>query len=189
MSEETIAPEKTQMPKPVLVKDHPMRAVKLGKVVVNLCLGESGERLQKAAEVLEKLTGQTPSFRKAKKTIKSFGIRKGEEIAVVVTLRGDKAVDFLRRALTAVNYTLKASNFDEYGNVAFGINEHILLPGVKYDPSVGILGFDVIVNLERPGYRVSRRRRRRSRIGKNHRVTREEGIEFMEKIFGVKIVR
>ncbi|MHC1637121.1 MAG: 50S ribosomal protein L5 [Candidatus Nezhaarchaeales archaeon] len=167
---------------------NPMRKLKIGKVVVNMAVGTSGEKLAKAATVLEMLTGQKPSFRKAKKTIKEFGIRKGENIACVVTLMKDKAVEFLKKALEAVDYKIKRSSFDEYGNFSFGIKEHISLPGVKYDPMLGIFGFDVCVTIERPGYRVMKRRRKKSDIGKNHRVTREESIKFVQEFLGVKIV-
>ncbi len=167
---------------------NPMRKLKIGKVVVNMAIGMSGEKLAKAATVLEMLTGQKPSFRKAKKTIKEFGIRKGENIACVVTLMKDKAVEFLKKALEAVDYKIKKSSFDEYGNFSFGIKEHISLPGVKYDPMLGIFGFDVCVTIERPGYRVMKRRRKKSDIGKNHRVTREESIKFVQEFLGVKIV-
>ena len=170
------------------VQENPMRRIKVGKVVVNMAVGASGERLMKAAQVLEKLTGQRPSFRKAKKTIKDFGIRKGENIACMVTLRGEKALDFLKRALAAVDFKLKRSSFDPFGNFAFGIREHISLPGVKYDPMLGIFGFDVCVSLERPGYRVERRRRRRSKVGKEHRVSREEAWEFVERELGVTLI-
>lgn len=170
------------------VNENPMRKIKIGKVVVNMAVGASGERLMKAAQVLEKITGQTPSFRKAKKTIKDFGIRKGESIACVVTLRGERAVDFLKRALAAVDFKLKRSSFDPYGNFAFGVREHISLPGVKYDPMLGIFGFDVCVSLERPGYRVERRRRRRSKAGRNHRVTREEAWDFVQRELGVTLI-
>lgn len=169
-------------------QENPMRRIKVGKVVVNMAVGASGERLMKAAQVLEKLTGQSPSFRKAKKTIKDFGIRKGENIACVVTLRGERALDFLKRALAAVDFKLKRSSFDPFGNFAFGVREHISLPGVKYDPMLGIFGFDVCVSLERPGYRVERRRRRRSKVGKEHRVTREEAWEFVERELGVTLI-
>ncbi len=165
-----------------------MRRVFISKVVVNMAVGESGERLAKAAKLLEELTGQSPIFRKAKKTIKEFGIKRGENIACMVTLRGEKALSFLKKALAAVDYTIKASSIDHHGNIAFGIREHILLPGVKYDPSIGIFGFDVVIVLERPGFRVSRRRRKRSKIPVKQRVTREEAIEFLEKILGVKVV-
>ncbi|RLE89331.1 MAG: 50S ribosomal protein L5 [Thermoprotei archaeon] len=177
------------MTQPELVLDHPMRAVRLGKVVVNMAVGTSGERLANAAKILEELTGQKPSFRKAKRTIREFGIRKGENIAAVVTLRGRRAVEFLKRVFEAINYTIKARSIDDYGNISFGISEHIIIPGTKYDPEMGIFGFDVNIVLERPGFRVARRRRKRNKIGKKHRlIPREESIAFLEKVFGVKVV-
>jgi len=177
------------MSRPELIIDHPMRAIRLGKVVVNMAVGTSGERLANATKVLEELTGQKPSLRKAKKTIREFGIRRGENIAAVVTLRGKRAVEFLRKVFEGVNYTIKASCIDDYGNISFGISEHIVLPGTKYDPEIGIFGFDVNIVLERPGFRVGRRRRRRNKIGKKHRIIpREEAIAFLEKVFNVKVV-
>lgn len=173
---------------PSLDVGHPMRRVFIGKVVVHIAVGESGERLANAAKVLEMLTGQKPTLRKAKKSIKEFGIRRGENIACMVTLRGARAYEFLKRALAAVNYTVKRSSIDEKGNFSFGIREHIQIPGVKYDPTVGIFGMDVIVALERPGYRVARRRRRRSPIGEDHYVTKEEAIEFIRKVLGAQVV-
>uniref|UniRef100_A0A7C3SP48 Large ribosomal subunit protein uL5 n=1 Tax=Thermofilum pendens TaxID=2269 RepID=A0A7C3SP48_THEPE len=174
---------------PYLDVGHPMRRVFIGKVVVNMGVGESGERLAKAAKLLKELTGQEPSFRRARKSIKEFGIKKGENIAVMVTLRGERAISFLKRALAAVDYKIPESSIDKHGNFAFGVREHILLPGVKYDPEVGIFGFDVIVAMERPGYRVARRRRKRSRVPPRHRVTKEETIMFLEKVLGVKVTR
>ncbi len=173
---------------PYLDTGHPMRRVFIGKVVVHMGVGTSGERLANAAKVLEELTGQKPTFRKAKRTIKEFGIKRGENIACMVTLRGKKAYDFLMKALEAVNFTIKESSIDEYGNFAFGIKEHIFIPGTKYDPSIGIFGMDVIVALERPGYRVARRKRRRSKIPRRHRVTKQEAIEFITKVLGAKVV-
>jgi len=172
-----------------LETDHPMRRVILGKVVVNMAVGESGERLANAAKVLEQLTGQKPSFRKAKRTIKEFGVRKGENIACMVTLRGARAYEFLKKALEAVDYEINESSIDEFGNFAFGVKEHIYLPGVKYDPNIGIFGFDVIVTLERPGYRVQRRRRGRARTPRRHRVNKEEAVEFITKVLGAKLVK
>lgn len=169
--------------------DNPMRRLRIGKVVVNMAVGESGEKLAKAAKVLEELTGQKPSYRKAKKTIKEFGIRRGENIACMVTLRGEKAVKFFDRALEAVDRTIRASSIDDYGNVAFGVKEHIMLPGTKYDPEIGTFGFDIILNLERPGFRVARRRRKRSKVGKSHRlIPKEEVINFLEENFNVRVV-
>jgi len=84
-------------------EQHPMLMPRIDKVVVNLNVGKSGEPLEKANSVLKEITGQTPVKRKAKKTIRDFGIREGESIAVVVTLRKQKAVDFLKKILTVVD--------------------------------------------------------------------------------------
>jgi len=161
--------------------------VYIEKVVVNIGVGTGGERLEKAANLLRELTGAEPSLRRAKRSIKDFGIRKGEPIGVAVTLRRDKAVEFLMRALQAVGNRIKRSSFDERGNVCFGIKEHIMLPGVKYDPAVGIWGMDVCVRLAKPGLRVQLRRRRRSKVGKGQLVTREEAVEFFQKVLGVQV--
>jgi len=171
----------------VLVRDHPMKRIFIEKVVVNIGVGTGGERLEKAANLLRELTGAESSLRRAKRSIKDFGIRKGEPIGVAVTLRRDKAVEFLMRALQAVGNRIKRSSFDERGNVCFGIKEHIMLPGVKYDPAVGIWGMDVCVRLAKPGLRVQLRRRRRSKVGKGQLVTREEAVEFFQKVLGVQV--
>lgn len=161
---------------------------RVAKVVINMGVGASGERLEKAAKLLEQLAGQKPSIRRAKRTIKEFNIKKGEPIAVAVTLRGSRALEFLDKALTAIGRRIKYSSFDDYGNVSFGIKEHIVLPGAKYDPDIGIFGMDVTVKLERPGYRVMRRRRCRSSIPRRHRVSREEAAVFFMTKLGVKVV-
>jgi large subunit ribosomal protein L5 len=165
-----------------------MRRIILDKVTVNIGLGESGERLQKAYQLLQDLTGAKPVYTKARKSIREFGVRKGAPIGVKVTLRGEKAVEFLKKALAAVNYRIKASSFDDYGNVGFGITEHVLIPGTRYDPEVGIFGMDVVITLIRPGYRVMRRRRKYTRIPKRHRVTKEEAMEFLKQNFNVAII-
>jgi len=167
--------------------ENPMRQVRIGKVVVNSSIGEGGARLEKAMKILEGLTGQKPSVRKAKKTIRGFGIRRGEPIAAVVTLRRQRAEEFLKRAFAAVGNRIKQDSFDEYGNFSFGIKEHLEFPGTRYDPDLGIIGMDIIVHLVRPGHRVATRRIRRSKIGKAHRLTRDEGVEFVRNIFGVRV--
>ena len=169
-------------------KNNPMLRPRIGKVVVNMGIGESGERLRKAEKLLQELTGQSPSLRKAKRTIRNFGIRKGEPIAVMVTLRKTRAINFLRKILEAVGYKVKYTSFDDYGNMSLGIAEHIMLPGVKYDPSIGVFGMDISISLERPGFRVMRRRIKRSTIPRRHRVSREEAVAFFIKELGVKVV-
>ncbi|ABP94281.1 MULTISPECIES: 50S ribosomal protein L5 [Metallosphaera] len=171
-----------------VTKQNPMRNVRIAKVTVNIGLGESGERLQKAYQLVEELTGAKPVYTKAKKSIKEFDVRKGAPIGVMVTLRDEKAEEFLKRVLAAVNYKIKASSFDKHGNVSFGIAEHVVIPGTRYDPEVGIFGLDVAITFERPGFRVSRRKRQKSRIPDSVRVRKEEAMKFLTENFGVTIV-
>ncbi|HVP24033.1 MAG TPA: 50S ribosomal protein L5 [Conexivisphaerales archaeon] len=161
--------------------------VSLGKVVLNIAPGKSGEMVERASKVLETLTGQKPSQRKAKKTVRDFGIHKGEPIAVVVTVRKDRAATVLKDLLMAKSNVVNESSFDDLGNLAFGIKEHIDIPGVKYDPTVGIFGMDVCVSLEKEGLRVGRRRRAQARPGREQRVSKEEAVAFMKAKFGVEI--
>lgn len=169
-------------------EEHPMLKPRIEKVVVNLNVGKSGEPLEKANKVLKEITGQTPIKKKAKKTIREFGIREGESIAVVVTLRKQKAIDFLKKVLTVVDNKVSKSSFDVHGNFAFGLKEHIEIPGVKYDPDIGIFGMDICVSVNRPGQRVKIRRREKQAIGRKHMLTPEESIIFVKQTLGVEIV-
>lgn len=168
-------------------ESNPMREIRLGKVVVNMGLGEGGERLEKAMTVLKSITGANPCPRKARRSIRDFGVRKGENIGCVVTIRGSQAEDFLKRAFESLKNKLKGSSFDDYGNVSFGIKEHINLPGTKYDPTLGIFGMNVCIVLERPGYRVARRKMRPGPIGARHRVNKEEAVDYMKRHFGISV--
>src|SRR3990170_6525886 len=140
-----------------VAKRNPMRELRIEKVTVNIGVGKSGEPLEKAKKVLNQITNRTPCSRRAKKTIKEFGIRKGEPMACIVTLRRDNARNFLKKALEAAGNKLSQSSFDRYGNFGFGIEEHIEIPGTKYIPELGIFGLNVNVTFERPGFRVKRR--------------------------------
>jgi large subunit ribosomal protein L5 len=169
-------------------EQHPMLKPRIDKVVVNLNVGKSGEPLEKANSVLKEITGQTPIKRKAKKTIRDFGIREGESIAVVVTLRKQKAIDFLKKVLPVVDNKVAKRAFDERGNFAFGLKEHIEIPGVKYDPEIGIFGMDVCVAVNRPGQRIKIRRKQNKSVGPKHLLTPEESIVFIKQTLGVEIV-
>jgi large subunit ribosomal protein L5 len=160
---------------------------RIEKVTVNMSVGKSGQPLEQAVKILQKLTEQQPSKRRAKKTIRDFGIRKGEAIACIVTLRKEKAEEFLRKAFQAIENKLSKYGFDRQGNFSFGIKEHIDIPGTKYVPELGIHGMDISVALGRPGYRVKRRHRAKSRVGIDHLLTADEAILFIKDEFDVEI--
>ncbi|GCA62252.1 ribosomal protein L5 [Kipferlia bialata] len=164
-----------------------MRNIKIDKLVIHCRVGESGDRLTKAAKVLEQISGQTPVFSKAKVTIRQFGIRRNERISARVTIRGAKARDILEKALAVKEYSLKEQNFSDTGNFGFGIDEHIDLAGSKYDPSIGIFGMDFFVVTTRPGQRVAVRKRRQNRMGLSQRVTRKDSIEWTKSEFDLEV--
>jgi len=179
----TVAPkksEKTEAPK--AEKKRGMKDVHIEKLVLNICVGTSGDRLTRASKVLEQLAEQTPVTSKARYTVRTFGIRRNEKIAVHVTVRGERARDILERGLKVKEYELRAKNFSNTGGFGFGIDEHIDL-GIKYDPTIGIYGMDFFVQLGRPGNRVAHRRRAQAPVGHHHRVTKEESIKWFEDEF------
>ncbi len=163
-----------------------MKEIHVSKVVINIGVGKSGDPVEKAKNALSELTGKTPSVRGAKKSVRDFGIHKGEPIGAMVTLRRTDATNFLRRIMESKRNVIKNSSFDNNGNISFGIREHIDIPGTKYNPDIGIFGMDVCAALMRPGYRISKRRNP-SKIGKNHKITKDESIEFFKTQFGVEV--
>jgi large subunit ribosomal protein L5 len=165
----------------------PMKRIRVDKVVINIGVGRSGEPIEKARNALIELTNQEPAVRGAKRTVRDFGIHKGEPIGVLVTLRRQAAIEFLKRVIAAKRNVLKTSSFDNFGNISIGIHEHIDIPGTKYNPEIGIFGMDVNVVLSRPGYRIARKSRKSSKIGKSHRINSEQAIEFFKSEYGVEV--
>ena len=169
------------------VTESPMKKISLEKVVLNMGIGKSGDVIDIARKALEQISGKKPSTRNAKETQREWGVRKGEPIGVAVTIRGNDAVVLLKRLLEAKGNTVNGKSFDNFGNYSFGINEHIDIPDVKYDPQIGILGLGISVTLTRPGYSIRKRSKHKASVGKTHVITNQEAKEYLTKEYGVTI--
>ncbi len=165
-----------------------MRDIRIEKVTLNIGVGEGGDKLAKAERVLESITGRKPARTQAKRAVREWGVKKDEFIGCKVTLRGEEATKILKRLFDAVERRLSEKCFDGKENFAFGVKEHIDISGISYDPEIGIFGVDVCVTLQRPGYRVRRRRRQPKAIPKRHCIVKEEAINFVTEKFGVQVV-
>jgi large subunit ribosomal protein L5 len=165
--------------------DNPMTKPTLDKVTVHISVGEGGQKLINAENIVKTLTGQATVRTSAKKTQPVFGIRKGQDIGCKTTLRSERASTFLHRALETRQNLVHEFQFDESGNVSFGIVDHTDFPEMTYDPQIGIFGMDVIVSLKKAGYRVAQRRVAQRRVPIRHRVTREEAIAFLQSNYNV----
>jgi large subunit ribosomal protein L5 len=165
-----------------------MQNIKLAKITLNIGSGKDQAKLEKGISLIKSITGIEPIKTITQKRIPSWGVRPGLPIGCKLTLRKNKAREILLRLLSAKENKLKFSNIDNFGNVSFGIEEYIDIPGVPYDPSIGVLGLQVCITLEKPGFRIKKRRLRPKKISKNHVVEKNEAINFLEKEFNVKVV-
>ena len=165
-----------------------MRTHIVEKVTVHMGVGESGQHLVNAEEILKTITGQGVVRCFAKRTLPAFAIKKNEPIGCKVTLRGQRAQGFLETALCIVEKTLDRSQFYSLGNVSFGIEEHTDFPGMRYDPNIGVFGMDVTVVIKRPGERICKRRIATRKIPTDHRVTVEDAIAFLNGSYGVEVM-
>ncbi len=168
------------------MSENPMKNIRLDKLTLNMGAGEAGPKLEKSEALLKSISGSKVVITTTHKRT-TFGPAKGKPIGVKVTMRGEDAMELLKNLFTAVENRLKPGQFDRNGNFSFGIQEYIHIPGMKYDPDIGIMGFDVAVTLIRPGFRVARRRIRPGKVGKSHRITPEEAQKWVKDNFQVKI--
>jgi len=164
-----------------------MKKISLAKVVLNMGVGKSGEPIEIGKQTLVQITGKKPNVRNAKKSLRDWGVRKGEPIGVAVTVRGNDATELLKKLLVVKDNQIAEKTFDNEGNLSFGIKEHIDIPGIKYDPKIGILGLEVSISLARPGFNI-KFNKSKAKVGKNHRITKNDAIKFLTEEFGVEVV-
>ena len=164
-----------------------MRNIKVEKVTLNIGAGKDQTRLEKGLMLLNTIANATPIKTITSKRIQEWGLRPGLPIGCKLTLRKDKAIKMLPRLLEAVDNKLREKQFDDNGNIAFGIHEYIDIPGAKYNPKIGIMGLEVCITLERPGYRIKRRKILVRKIPARHRISKQEAIDFMSQNFNAKV--
>ena len=160
----------------------------IAKATVNIGVGEGGEKLTRAEKLIETLVDQKPVRTYSKVTNPEFGIRKKQPIACKLTLRGEKADKAIDMVLEGISRNIKPTQFDAQGNLSFGIKEHIDIPGMRYNPDIGIFGMNVSVTFEKPGYRISKRKIQQKKVPQKHRISKEETMKFMEENFKVNYV-
>jgi large subunit ribosomal protein L5 len=165
-----------------------MQQIQIEKLTLNMGTGGPGVELEKALKLLTMVTGKKPIETKAGPSMRipTWGVRPGLALGAKVTLRGKEATELLKRLLVAIESTIPGNKFDVHGNFSFGVPEYIDIPGTKYDASIGIIGFEVAVTLKRPGFRIKRRRIRKTRIPTKHKISKEQAMQFAEKEFGIK---
>ncbi|MDR0309670.1 MAG: 50S ribosomal protein L5 [Candidatus Methanoplasma sp.] len=165
-----------------------MRDIRVEKVTVNIGVGEAGERLSKAQKVLEMVTGQKSVQTISKNVNRDLGIRVGMPLGCKVTLRGDAAEEFIKKALPIRESKIYAYSFDREGNMSFGISDYTDFEGMRYDPEIGIFGMDISVVLRRAGNRITQRSILKRKIPKSHRVDRGEAIQYMKENYEIEVV-
>ena len=159
-----------------------MKQIHIAKLTMNVGAGKDENMLKKGLILLGKLSSVSPVRTITKKRIPGPGLA----IGCKVTVRAE-ANDLLKRLLVAKENQLKSSNFDNLGNLAFGVAEYIDIAGLEYDPDLKIMGLEIAVTLERAGYSVKRRKIRPAKLGKVHQITKEEAIDFITTQFGVSV--
>jgi large subunit ribosomal protein L5 len=132
----------------------PMQAPKLTKITVNMGVGEAkqdAKMLEAAKEQLAAIAGQQPNVRRARKSVANFKLREGMPVGLSVTLRGERAYEFLDR-LTAIAIPrirdfrgLSPRSFDGRGNYSMGVREQIIFPEIDYDNVDQVRGMDVTI--------------------------------------------
>ncbi|MDO8508421.1 MAG: 50S ribosomal protein L5 [Nanoarchaeota archaeon] len=166
-----------------LVQENSSRKVKIEKVV--LSVGAVEKELEKAKKLLELISGMKVQILTTQKRIPNFNVRPGLEVGARVTIRGEKAIQLLKRLLVAIGNSLFEDQISQ-NHFSFGIREYIEIPGIEYQRDIGIRGLNITVNFIRHGVRVKRKKIKTGKLPKKQHVAEEEIIKFMEDNFQTK---
>ncbi len=169
-----------------MTEQNKMKEIRIEKVTLNIGAGKEQTVVEKGLKLLSSLTGVKAVKTLSKKRIPGWGIRVGLPIGCKTTIRNG-ADKLITRTLSAVDNTLSEGNFDDFGNVSFGVPEYIDISDAKYEPEIGMMGLQVCITLERRGFRVSKRKISKRKVGKKHKITKEEAIGFMKTKFNLKL--
>lgn len=159
-----------------------MKTIKVEKVTLNIGAGKDQKLLEKGIRLIKNITGTAPVKTITQKRIPGWGLRPGLPIGCKLTLRGAEAEKLIKRLLVAKDNNLSPKNFDNAGNISFGIPEYIDIEGAEYDPDIGIIGLQACITLSRPGYRIRFRSIRPQKL-KKQRIVRDEAVTFMNERF------
>jgi len=166
-----------------MADNNPMRNIIVQKLTLNIGTGKDQVALEKAEKLLGAITNVKPVRTITQKRIAAWGLRPGLPIGAKVTLRHDKAQALIPRLLYSKENKLALNNFEDNGNVSFGIKEYIDVRDVKYDPEIGSMGLQCSITLERPGSRIKRRKVMKRVVPVSHRVSKDDAITFMKEKF------
>jgi large subunit ribosomal protein L5 len=163
--------------------DNVMRKIKIEKVL--LSSGATGDSLAKAKKLLEFISGSKAQVLQSRKRIPEFDVRPGLEVGTRVTLRGERALELLKKLLGAIDNEVSKKQVSE-NHFSFGLKEYIEIPGVEYQRDIGIRGFNVTVVFARAGLRVKRKKIKSGDVPKRQFVSKEEIMNYMKEVFKTK---
>jgi large subunit ribosomal protein L5 len=166
-----------------------MRKISIAKLTLNVGAGKDQNLLNKGIKLIKHITGAEPVKTLTNKRLQAWGLRPGLPIGCKLTIRDQERIKTLiKRCLESKEFLLSKKQFDNNGNIAFGIPEYIDVGDTEYNPEIGIMGFEVCITLNRPGFRIRDRRIMKRKIPHKHRISQDEAIQFMKDNFKIKIV-
>ena len=131
-----------------------MEVPRITKITLNMGVGEAvadKKILENARTDMEKIAGQKPVIRNARKSVAGFKIRDGMPIGCKVTLRRERMYEFLDRLVNIAIPRIRdfrglnAKSFDRQGNYSMGVAEQIIFPEINYDEIDTLRGLDITI--------------------------------------------